>query len=85
MPDEPLMRCPRLGGEVTLRYCLREGGDLPCLRILLCWQPFFPIERYLKEKLTSRQWEECFGKEPGSRIDAIVQCLKEAKKGSPPK
>jgi len=81
MSDELLMRCPRLGGEITLRYCLREGGDLPCRRTLLCWQPFFPIEAYLRGKLTSRQWESCFGGKAEGKIATLIGCVEEAKKG----
>ena len=83
MSDEPLMRCPRLGGQVTLCYCLREGGALPCRRILLCWEPFFPIEEALREKLTSRQWDRCFGEQPAGKIATLIECLEEAQKGTP--
>lgn len=56
-----------------MSYCLREGGDLPCRRSILCWQPFFPIEAYLRKKLTSRQWEECFVKEPEGKIATLIK------------
>ncbi len=32
------IRCPKLGSFVTLSYCLREGGNLPCRFILGCFQ-----------------------------------------------
>lgn len=28
--DPKLIRCPKLGDEMTFAYCLREAGDLPC-------------------------------------------------------
>ena len=37
--DDKLIRCPKLGDEMTFAYCLREAGDFPCSRIILCWSP----------------------------------------------
>ncbi len=31
-------RCPRLGGDVPLSYCLKENGGLPCRFILGCFR-----------------------------------------------
>jgi hypothetical protein len=81
MAEDLLMRCPRLGGEITLRYCLREGGDLPCRRIINCWQPYLPIEACLRKKLTAAQWEVCFGGKPEGKIATLIECVEEAKKG----
>ncbi len=80
MPNELYMRCPRLGGEVTFSYCEREGGDLPCLRIIMCWKPFFPVETYLRKKLTPEQWQECFDREPKDKVPSLVELIEAAKK-----
>ena len=32
-----LLRCPRLGHEVTVGYCRRETGAKPCRSIMDCW------------------------------------------------
>jgi hypothetical protein len=80
MSDQPILRCPRLGGEVTFGYCWSEGGDLPCQRILNCWQPFFPVEKYLREKLTPQQWERCFDRKPKEKICTLIELVEQAQR-----
>ena len=79
--SKPLeIRCPRLGGEVSLVYCLREGGDIPCSRIIVCWQTYFDVEARLREKLTEEQWDRCFAKTPKEKIVSLVELIETAKK-----
>jgi hypothetical protein len=80
MFDQLQMRCPRLGGEVTFGYCRNEGGDIPCPRILICWQPYFPVEAYLRGKLTSDQWDRCFNRAPKQKVLSLLELIDEAKK-----
>jgi hypothetical protein len=77
--DQLQMRCPRLGGEVAFTYCEREGGDLPCPRIVICWQPFFPVEVYLGKKLTPEQWQRCFGGQPKEKVATLIELIEAAK------
>jgi hypothetical protein len=79
--EELRLRCPRLGGEVPLAYCLQEGGDLPCRRIVICWQPYFPVEACLKARLSRQQWEDCFDSRPKEKIATLVELIEEAKRG----
>ena len=74
------MRCPRLGGETPFTYCLVEGGELPCPRIIICWQAFFPVEKYLKRILTPQRWETFMEKKPQEKIASLVTLAEEAKK-----
>ena len=80
MSEELLTRCPRLGGEVTFGYCLKERGYLPCLRIVMCWQAFFPVEKYLRELLTPQQWESCFESKPKEKIATLIELIEEARR-----
>jgi hypothetical protein len=80
MYDHLEMRCPRLGGEVLFSYCKQEGGDLPCPRIIACWQPYFPVEAHLKEKLTSAQWDRFFNQTPKHKLTTLVEVIEAAKK-----
>ncbi len=66
------IRCPRLGGEVTFGYCMQERGDLPCPRVINCWQGYFPVESFLKEKLTPQEWDRCFNRPPENKIATIL-------------
>lgn len=78
--DHLELRCPKLGGEVTFAYCLMEGGDLPCPRTIVCWQPYFPVENLLREKLTQEQWDRCFGQKPKEKIVSLIELIEVAKK-----
>jgi hypothetical protein len=73
-------RCPRLGGEVTFAYCETEGGDLPCPRILACWEPHFPVEVYLRGKLTQTQWDACFDRPAKDKVATLIELIEAAKK-----
>jgi hypothetical protein len=74
------IRCPRLGGEVSLVYCLKEGGNIPCPRTILCWQPYFDVEAQLRANLTEEQWDRCFAKTPKEKIVSLVELIEAAKK-----
>ena len=74
------LRCPKLGGEVTLAYCLVEGGALPCSRTIVCWQRYFPVESHLRAKLTPEQWDKCFSQTPKEKMVSLVELIETAKK-----
>jgi hypothetical protein len=79
-PGEELwIRCPRLGGEAPFTYCLQEAGDLPCHRIVVCWQPFFPVESCLRKMLSPEKWEEFTARKPKEKIVSLLELLEEAK------
>lgn len=80
MHDNREIRCPKLGGPVTFAYCRVEGGDIPCSRTILCWQPYFPVEAYLRTKLTQTEWERCFNRAPKEKVVSLVELIEEAKK-----
>jgi hypothetical protein len=77
--EEFLMRCPRLGGEAPLTYCLQEAGDLPCQRIVACWQAFFPVEAHLRRVLPPQKWEQFAGRKPKEKIASLLELVEEAK------
>lgn len=78
------IRCPRLGGEVTFGYCMQERGNLPCPRVITCWQTYFPVETYLKKKLTPEEWDRCFNQPPGDKIATIFDIADALKKKKQP-
>ncbi len=67
------LRCPRLGGEITFRYCRREQGDLPCRMILRCWEGLIPVEGHLREFLTAEEWERFFSTSPKDKMTTILE------------
>ncbi|MCL5405275.1 MAG: hypothetical protein M1398_00860 [Deltaproteobacteria bacterium] len=80
--DQLWTRCPRLGGEAPLTYCLREAGTLPCHRIIACWQACFPIETFLKERLSPQQWQEFEGRRPKDKLASLLELIDEAKRAT---
>jgi hypothetical protein len=80
MPEQMEIRCPKLGGQVTFAYCLKEAGELPCARIINCWHPYFPVEDYIRKRLTPADWERCFNQKPKEKISTLLELIEVAKK-----
>jgi len=78
--DHLEIRCPRLGGEVSFAYCKQEGKDLPCPRIIACWQAHIPVEAFLREILTQKEWDLCFNRVPKDRMTTLIEIIEAAKK-----
>jgi hypothetical protein len=79
MSEQLEIRCPKLGNQVTFAYCLRESGDIPCPRTIQCWHSYFPVEDYLREKLTPAEWERCFNQTPKEKISTLIELIEAAK------
>lgn len=78
--DHKLTRCPKLGDEMTFAYCLREAGDLPCARVVTCWQSAFDVVPVLKDRLSGKQWERFNGAAPKDKISSLLDCIERAKR-----
>jgi len=77
--DHKLIRCPKLGDEMTFAYCLRESVDLPCSRIVRCWSSCFDIAAFLKEILESRQWDKFNDFQPNDKVTSLIEIIEAAK------
>jgi hypothetical protein len=73
------IRCPRLGDEISLSYCLKESGDMPCSRIISCWSPYFSIEGFLKEKLMPEKWDNFINFQSKDKIPSLIELIEKAK------
>ena len=78
--DKSEIRCPRLGGEVTFAYCKQENNGMPCARTIRCWQMYFPVEEYLKERLSPAEWNQSFNQPPKDKITTIFEIVDRIKK-----
>ncbi|RLB02762.1 MAG: hypothetical protein DRG59_00025 [Deltaproteobacteria bacterium] len=74
------IRCPKLGHQVKFDYCEKEQISLPCKRIIKCWQIYFPVEIYLKKKLTEEEWNRCFNEKPKEKILTLLELIDAAKR-----
>ncbi len=70
---------PQAGRGAPFTYCLQEAGDLPCHRIVVCWQAFFPVEAYLRKKLSPKRWNEFADRKPKEKITSLIELIEEAK------
>lgn len=77
--DHLAIRCPRLGGQVTFAYCRREGGALPCPRIIVCWQDRFPVGAFLKNELSEEDWERWTHQRPKEKVITLLELIEAAK------
>lgn len=82
--DHLEIRCPRLGGEVSFAYCKKEGGDLPCPRIIACWQVHIPVEAFLRKILTQKEWDLFFNRPPKDKVTTLMELIEAAKKREKP-
>jgi hypothetical protein len=77
--DNKLIRCPKLGDEMTFAYCLQESGALPCSRIVRCWSSCFDIAAFLKEILTPQQWNKFNNPQPNDKVTSLIELIEAAK------
>ncbi|MGB5219147.1 MAG: hypothetical protein WBN66_12710 [Smithella sp.] len=77
--DDKLIRCPKLGDEITFSYCLQESGKLPCARIIRCWTPFLDVEKILKEIMEPEQWDKFTHSSSPDKMTSLIELIAAAK------
>jgi len=77
--NNKLMRCPRLGDEITFSYCLRESGAHPCSRIVSCWSVVFDVESFLHKNMTAQNWESFINTQPKDKVTSLIEIIEAAK------
>ena len=78
--DHKLIRCPKLGDEMTFSYCLHEAGDLPCTRIIPCWQASFDVTALLRGCLAPADLERFAGAKPKDKMTSLIELIENAKR-----
>jgi hypothetical protein len=79
-----LLRCRRLGHEVSFGYCRQETGGNPCRLILDCWWEQFDVHSFLRAHLSEdimTQIEQARVSPPPSKIMNLVELIEQAKRG----
>jgi len=77
--DDKTIRCPRVGGEVTFRYCRFENNMLPCRWIAGCWQMHMDITRFLADHYSKEELDRIFAP-PKPKIESLVDLIEKARK-----
>jgi len=78
--DALVIRCPQLGGEVLFRYCRTVNEELPCRRIILCWEFRIEISKFLYEHYSYEQIQRALAPPTKSRVETIIELIEKAKK-----
>lgn len=78
--DALIIRCPQLGGEVPFRYCRTVSEDLPCRRIMVCWEFRIEISKFLAEHYSVGQIQSTLTASNKTRLDTILELIEKAKK-----
>jgi len=78
--DHKIIRCPKLGDEMTFAYCLREAGDLPCARIIQCWFRSFDVASFLMNRLTGDEWMRFTDAPPGNKVVSLIEIIEKSKR-----
>jgi hypothetical protein len=80
--QDVLLRCPRLGHEVTFGYCRQETRGTPCRLILNCWWEQFDVRSFLQANLPAEdmaQVERAGDSPPPAKVLSLVEMIQQAK------
>ncbi|MGZ3568762.1 MAG: hypothetical protein ACXU9W_08200 [Thermodesulfobacteriota bacterium] len=78
--DALIIYCPQLGGEIPFRYCRTGNEDLPCRRIMVCWEFRIEISKFLGEHYSIDQIERTLAPPTKTRLDTILELIEKAKR-----
>ncbi|MGZ3559869.1 MAG: hypothetical protein ACXU97_12230 [Thermodesulfobacteriota bacterium] len=78
--DALVIYCPQLGGEIPFRYCRTVNEDLPCRRIVVCWEFRIKISEFLGEHYSIDQIERALAPPTKTRLDTILELIQKAQR-----
>jgi len=78
--DSLIIRCPMLGGEAPFHYCRNVNQDLPCRKIIVCWEFRVEIAKFLNEHYSFEQIQIALAPPTKTRLDTILELIEKAKK-----
>jgi hypothetical protein len=78
--DALIIHCLQLGGEVPFKYCRTMNEDLPCRRMMVCWEFRMEISKFLAEHYSIDQIQRALAPPTKTRLDTILELIEKAKK-----
>lgn len=78
--DALTIYCPQLGGEIPFQYCRTVGEELPCRKIIICWEFRIGIGNFLNEHYSFEQIQHALAPPAKTRLDTILELIGKAKK-----
>jgi len=78
--DALILYCPQLGGEIPFQYCRTLNEELPCRKIIICWEFRIEIGNFLSEHYSLGQIQRALAPPAKTRLDTILELIEKAKK-----
>jgi hypothetical protein len=78
--DALILYCPQLGGEIPFRYCRMVNENLPCRKIMVCWEFRIEISKFLSEHYSMDQIQFALAPPTKTRFETILDLIEKAKK-----
>ena len=78
--DALIIHCLQLGGEVPFKYCRTMNEDLPCRRMMVCWEFRMEISKFLTEHYSMDQIQRALAPPTKTRLGTILELVEKAKK-----
>lgn len=69
--------CTQLGMVIEFSYCMSMNDGFPCRNVIGCWEARMDIMGYLSERYSPEELERFFGGMPKSKIERILELLKD--------
>ena len=80
--QDVLLRCRRLGHEVTFGYCRQETRGKPCRLILDCWWEQFDVRAFLHAHLSAEEMAQVAragATPPPAKVVSLFDLIQQAK------
>jgi hypothetical protein len=78
--DALIIHCLQLGGEVPFKYCRTMNEDLPCRRMMACWEFRMEISKFLAEHYSMDQIQRALAPPTKTKLESILELVEKAKK-----
>jgi hypothetical protein len=78
--DSLIIRCPQLGGEVPFNYCRILNENLPCRKIIICWEFRVEIIKFLNDHYSLDQIQQALAPPTQTRLETILELIEKSKK-----
>ena len=78
--DDLVIYCSMLGGEVPFRYCRTLNENLPCRKVIICWEFRVEIVKFLNENYSFDQIQQALAPPIQTRLETILELIEKAKK-----
>ena len=73
-------RCPRLGGPISFKYCLKaEENGTACHKIIDCWWEYFDVASFLKTHLSENAFNALMESRPMNKVSSLVDIIEKAR------